>query len=392
MIGSPPWAVGIVGTGFVARGLARSLRRSSDFLVGPVLTRRQQARTPGFRSGEIVSSIDALVERAAIVVECSGDPLHATEVIEQVLAAGRPVVTMNSEWHVTAGSFYRSRGVVTEAEGDQPGSLAALAEDGRAMGFDPLVYVNIKRFLNLAPTPAEMAHFSKLYGISLAQVTSFTDGTKLQIEQALVANGLGADIIRPGMLGPAMPHVSECLAVLSKAAVSHCGPIVDYALTDEAPGAVMILARHDPQEAAVLEYFKMGDGPFYRLVRPYHLGQLEVLKTLRRIVTTGRVLLDNGTHPTVSVAAIAKRKLVPGERIARGMGSFEARGECVRIAESAGHLPIPLMQDVILRRRVAAGEMIMRDDVELPESRALLAWLATEEAVLRTGCLRINEA
>ena len=41
-----------------------------------------------------------------------------------------------------------------------------------------------------------MLHWSRRNGISLPMVTAFTDGTKLQIEQALVANGLGATIAR----------------------------------------------------------------------------------------------------------------------------------------------------------------------------------------------------
>jgi predicted homoserine dehydrogenase-like protein len=377
-----PRSVGIVGTGYIAQGLARALRRSSDFLLGAVLTRRKDSRIPGFHDSEIVLSIDALAERAQIVVECSGDALHATEVIDRVLRAGRPVVTMDAEWHVTAGSYYRSQGFVTEAEGDQPGSLAALAENARAMGFEPLVYVNVKGFLNLEPTPDVMRHFAKVHGITITMVTSFTDGTKLHIEQALVANGLGADMAGPGMLGPVVPSIREGLEILSQAAQANGGPLIDYILTGDAPGAVMILARHDPQEAAALAHLKMGDGPFYRLVQPYHLCQFEILKTLRRVASGGRILLDNGPHPRIGVAAIAKRRIARGERITRGLGSFDARGECVRIADSAGHLPIALMQDVIVQREIGPGQKIMRDDVEMPDSLALRAWLAIEDDAL----------
>ena len=129
----------------------------------------------------------------------------------------------------------------------------------------------------------------------------------------------------------------------------------------------------------------MGDGPFYRLVRPYHLCHLEIMKTLRRTVAGGNILLDNGSLPTISVATITKHRLMPGDRIKQGIGSFDARGECVRILENHGHLPIALMRDIIIKRKIAKGEMIMRDDVELPESRALQAWLATEENVMQTG-------
>ncbi len=377
--------VGIVGTGFTARGLARALRRSDEFTPGPVLTRRREAHIPGFDDGEITVSPDDLIERSGIIVECSGDPLYATDVIERAVAAGRRVVTMSAAWHVTAGSHYHGRGYITEAEGDQPGSLAALAEDSRAMGFEPLVYVNVKRFLNHTPTFDEMSHFSKLYGISLPQVVSFTDGTKLQLEQALVANGFGADILRQGMIGPAPPRIEDGLEVLARAAHEHGSPIVDYVLTGEASGAVMILARHDAQEAAALQWFKMGDGPLYRMVRPYHLCHLEILKTLRRAAAGGPVLLDNGARPTISVAAVAKHTIRAGERIEQGIGSFCVRGECVRMREHPGHLPIALLQSAVLTRDIDAGGMIMLDDVEIPDSAALKAWRAVEPATLSDG-------
>ena len=379
--------VGIVGSGFTARGLARALRRSDEFTLGPVLTRRQEANIPGFDDSEIISSIDALIERSGIIVECSGDPLYATDVIERAAEAGRKVVTMSAAWHVLAGSYYHGRGYITEAEGDQPGSLAALAEDGRAMGFEPLVYVNVKSFLNHTPTFEEMSHFSKLYEISLPQVMSFTDGTKLQLEQALVANGLGADILGQGMMGPAVPHIADGLELLARAAHEHGKPIADYVLTCEAPGAVMILARHDAQESAALQWFKMGEGPLYRMVRPYHLCHLEILKTLRRAAAGGSILLDNGSRPTISVAAIAKRNISAGERIEKGIGSFNARGECVRMLEHPGHLPIALLHSAVLTRAIEAGAMIMLDDVEIPDSTALKAWRAIERKTLADGAL-----
>ncbi len=59
------------------------------------------------------------------------------------------------------------------------------------MGFKPVVYENIKGFLNTSPSKEDMEFWSKRNGTTLGMTTSFTDGTKVQIEQALVANGLG---------------------------------------------------------------------------------------------------------------------------------------------------------------------------------------------------------
>ena len=104
------------------------------------------------------------------------------------------------------------------------------------MGFEPVVYVNVKKFLNHYPTFDEMSHFSKLYGISLPQVMSLPTARNCS-EQALVANGLGADILRKGMSGPAVPLIADGLEQLARAAHEDGKPIADYVLTGEATGA-----------------------------------------------------------------------------------------------------------------------------------------------------------
>ena len=100
------------------------------------------------------------------------------------------------------GARQRKRHLSTKASHLQPGSLAALHEDVVAMGFRPLVYASQKGFLNHTPERREMRHWARKQGISETATIAFTDGTKVQIEQALVANGLGAGIARAGLIGP----------------------------------------------------------------------------------------------------------------------------------------------------------------------------------------------
>jgi predicted homoserine dehydrogenase-like protein len=387
----PKIKLGIIGTGFIAKGLAGVVRRSRDFEVAAVLTRRESGGIAGFEDRELATSLDDFLGRCEIVVECSGDTLHATVVIDRALKAQMPVVTMNSEWHITVGSYFRNKGLVTEAEGDQGGCLAALREEALVMGFRPLAYVNVKGFLNHTPTREEMTYYANKQGISLDQVTSFTDGTKVQIEQAHVANGLGCAIARPGLLGPAVETLKQSVPILAAAAEEAGAPIADYVLTKDAPGAVYIVARHDEEQIGALSYMKMGEGPFYVIKKPYHLCHLEMIKTLRRVVSDSTALLDNGDVPTVSVATIAKRELLPGTKIQRGVGSFDVRGECVRIVESEGHLPIGLMQQAVLKRRVAPGDFLTLDDVELPDTLALTAWRAIERSVLEQATLTADQ-
>ncbi len=383
-----PFRVGVSGTGFIARGFIAATRSRSDYKISAVLTRRPPVSVEGVPRELLVRTAEELAERCDLVVECSGDVLHATEVIDAALHAGLPVVTMNSEVHVTTGSWFNGRGMLTEAEGDQSGSLAALAEEVEAMGFRPVIYGNTKRFMNLHPTPEEMEFWAAKQGISLDQVTAFTDGTKVHIEQALVANGLGANIADGGLVGPRTATLREAAELLAGPALAAGGTIADYVITPECPGGIFIAATHDSVHQGPLEYFKQGPGPLYIIQRPHHLCYLEIAKTIRRIAFEKRPLLNNGPVPKVSVAAIAKHDLKPGERIPRGLGSFSVRGETVRCAEHLGHLPVGLVQNAVVRRSVKAGDVLDMDDVDLPDSLALTAWQAIESRV-RTAAASI---
>jgi predicted homoserine dehydrogenase-like protein len=366
--------VGVAGTGFVGRHFVMELLRRNDWSLGPVLTHRPKGSVEGFPASALTDSVDQLIDGADIVFECTGDIERAAALAGPVLAAGRPLVTLNPEFHVTAGTAFLGRGLLTEAEGDQPGSIARLAEDAVTMGFEPLVLGNMKGFLNRTPTLEEMRYWATRQGLSLPMVTSFTDGTKLQIEQCLVGNYLGADIACEELLGPAVDDLGEAARRLGEAALGAGGLITDYVLSRQLPHGVFVVARHDPAQRAALSYLKMGDGPYYTLVQPNILVHLEAFKTLERVAAGGGALLHNSTRPRLSVAAVAKRPLRPDERIGRGCGSFELRGICVRIADRPDHLPIGLANDLVVRRAVEPGQVLVMDDVELEETPALGLW------------------
>lgn len=382
-----PVQIGIVGSGFVASGFARLLQYSAPELrLASVLSRRPPASLPAaFAGAHITAHGEDFVSRCQLVVECSGDIRHATEVIEIALAAGLPVVTMHCEWHVTVGSCFAGRGWLSEAEGDQPGSLAALAEEMLQMGFCPWVYGNIKGFLNHHPSPADMAYWSERQGISPVQTTSFTDGTKLQFEQALVANGLGGTILQPGLAGPPADNLPLAGAELAERARLLGEPVADYLLAPTLPPGVFITASHHAQDQAALAYLKLGPGPFYTLCRPFHLCQYEMLKTVRRALQGRPPLLNNSLTPRISIRALAKQALARGERIPQAIGSFALRGEAVRWQDDPDHVPMGLLQDAVLLNELEPGQPVRFGDVELPASRALEWVLAQRAARLDTS-------
>jgi len=376
--------VGIVGTGFIAAGLLNLISSLDGFTASRVLTRRADGTVRYIDTDLLTRSTHELVDASDIVVECSGDVVHATHVVNAALEAGKKVVTMNTEFHVTTGSYFSDRGLLTEAEGDQPGSLAALAEEAVGMGFRPLVYGNIKGFLNHEPSRSEMEHWSMRNGVSLTQVTSFTDGTKLQLEQALVANGLGAGVARRGLLGPQDEPLEVSSGDLARAAKNMGCPISDYVLNRELPPGVFVVAEHPFERPEVLRYLKLGDGPFYTLLKPYHLCHLEMIKTIRRVVRGDGPLLNNSSMPTVNVAAIAKRDLARGTLIPQAVGGFTVRGEAVSFAEDPTAVPIGILKDARIIRPVEKGQVLTWDDVEIPESLALTAARGVHGHVIAT--------
>ena len=371
--------IGLAGSGYIARGFALALHMASDMRLASALTRRPVEQVTGFPEPELLTnSIDEMLDRCELVVECSGDVVHATNVIDAAIRAGKPVVTMDAEFHVTAGSHYVDRGVMlTEAQGDQPGSLAAMGEEARAMGFKVLVYGNRKGYYHPNPPRDQMQYWADKQCQRIESITAFTDGTKMQIEQALVANGLGATIVRDGMLGPTAESMEQGGLILAKEARTLGQPIADYAVVAKGPAGIFIACEADPRQQQYLEYLKLGPGPDYVLVHNYHLCHLEMLHTIRRVRGGGRALLTNSRRPTISVGTIAKRDLKPGERIAKGIGSFDVRGEAVRIAHNPNHVPIGLVCDAAIRRRVAADQPLHMDDIDLPDNLATRAWLST---------------
>jgi predicted homoserine dehydrogenase-like protein len=369
--------IGIAGSGYIARGLVLALQGQADLGVSRVLTRTDPSRRDDFPRPELLTtSINEIIDSSDLLVECSGDVLHATAIVDAALRAGLPVVTMDAEMQVTTGSYFVDRGLITEAEGDQPGCLAALREEALQMGFRPLVYGNIKGFLKHDPAPEDMDYWAARQGISLDKCVAFTDGTKVQFEQALVANGLDATIAADGLLGLQADSVHDAKQELAKKAKDSGHALSDFVLSPASPPGVFIVAEHDERQQLYLRNFKLGDGPYYVLLKNYHLCHLEIPKSIRRVLTGGGVLLNNSPSPAIGVAAVAKRTVEKGHVFQQAIGGFDVRGIAVKTAGNPDHAPIGLLQGAVARYRIDSGRQVTLDDVDIPDSLAHAAWKA----------------
>ena len=367
--------IGIVGSGFIATGLRHLIEASPDFTVAKILTRRPLNSINDFPQGVLTNSLNELIDHSDIVVECSGDVIHATETVLAATNAKKKVVTMNSEFHVTTGSYFVRRGdYVTDADGDQPGCIARLRQEIIGMGFEPLAYINIKGFLNLNPERKDMEYWSKLQNLSLDQTVSFTDGTKLQVEQAFVANGLGATIPANGMLGATIENLHDT-DYLVEIAMELGRPVSDFVLCKGAPPGVLIIAKSKLADSlgdyTPIKPLRTKKGLGYVLLRPYHLTHLEILNTIRKVLKGDEMLLNNSAHPELTVVALAKHKMSCGDVIERGAGGFDVRGVAVKIDNNKDAVPICLLQNTKLIRDIEPGQIVRFDDVEMADTQAL---------------------
>ena len=370
--------IGVSGTGFIALNFFRLVKNIPNYSVSHLLSRRK-ARDFSKRdyASLVTNNIFELIEGCDIILECSGDAIWASEVIKLAFQVGRPVVTMNSEFQIIAGSYYRQFGTLHESAGDQPGSLAVLDHEVRMMGFEPLVYGSQKSFLNPSPDLESMQYWAKRNNQSLEKTISFSDGTKVQIEAALTANGLNADILQEGLMGPTHPSTQTGAIELANIAISQNKVITDYVLHDRGFGEVFIVAKHSVEQHAALSYYKFGQGPFYFIEKPFHLGHFEILKSIDVALTRASPLFNNGAKPTISVAAVAKCSIAAGTLLKQCVGSFKTRGVAVHIKDHPTHIPIGLIRNCEVQRGISAGEILTFEDIALPETLASKAWQFT---------------
>jgi predicted homoserine dehydrogenase-like protein len=182
-------------------------------------------------------------------------------------------------------------------------------------------------------------------------------------------------------MGPLSDDVFTGGVQIAEAAKQLGRSVSDYILSPKSPAGVFIIAEHESNQKDYLRYLEMGEGPYYSLVQGYHLCHLEVAKTIRRVLNGGGILLNNTITPQVTVVAIAKKDLQAGDEIQRGIGSFEVRGIATKFSSHPNAVPIGLLENVTMVKRVEAGAILTFDDIDIPDSLALKACLKIKESL-----------
>jgi predicted homoserine dehydrogenase-like protein len=284
---------------------------------------------------------------------------------------------MNSEIDLIFGPLLlrlaNEKGVVyTSCDGDQHGVLKHLVDEIRMWGFDLVMAGNIKGFLDRYSDPQKIIPEADARNLNYKMATAYTDGTKLGVEMALVANALGLSVLTPGMRGPRAKDVQEVFELFDFDSIRASGEaVVDYILGAQPGGGVFVIGHCDNvYQQGMLSYYKMGNGPFYLFYRPYHLCHIEAMGCIASACLDQKSLLKPEHGLRTNVYAYAKRSLRKGEKL-DGVGGFTCYGLIEKTDSRGipGGLPICLAEQVALKHDVPKDGRILLDDVEYDGQR-----------------------
>jgi predicted homoserine dehydrogenase-like protein len=399
-----PIRVGLVGAGFMGQALANQIVNSAPGIrLAAIYNRRVERALAAYRYASeelhpvhaasegqfedavrrghpVVTDDVALLcrsEHIDVLVDVTGAVEFGARVAVDAFRHGKHLILMNAELDATLGPilqvYARRHGVLLSAcDGDQPGVEINLFRFVKGLGLTPRVMGNIKGLQDRYRTPATQQAFAEKWGQNPSMVTSFADGSKVNFEQAVVANATGMRVAKRGMLGlEHRGHVDELTRVYDVEFLREHGGIVEYVVGAQPGPGVFCLAEHpDPKQRHYLNLYKLGEGPLFSFYTPYHLCHFEVPNTIARVVLFGDTAGQPIGGPCVEVCAVAKRTLAAGE-VLDDYGQYMTYGEAVNTSEmrKARLLPEGLAAGCRLLRPIAKDEPITYDDVELPAGR-----------------------
>lgn len=310
-----------------------------------------------------------------LLVEATTSIESAAKYVIATLEKHIPVVLVNAELDLLLGPLLckiaeKNNTTISLDSGDQPGVVSDLAEKLLRMGFQLRMLGNVKGFLNRYAHFELMKPFAKQHYIDTIQCVSMTDGTKINIEQSLLANAFDAPPLMRGMEGPKMKHVNE---VLDKFDFGYAGCAVEYILGAQPGGGIFIVCQsNDPLQQQYLNYYKMGEGPRYLFYQHYHICHIETPTIIAKTFLFGKTIRQSQTKLT-DVYAFAKRDIPKGFPIHHSIGSDEFYG-LIDMRDNARELvPIALLENEgkqrpYLKQSLSKDQPLKWYDVDIPDS------------------------
>jgi len=396
-----PVRVGLVGAGYMGRGIAlqlltpmvgmrlvaicnrslseagRAYREAGVEAVRTVDSAPQLEHAIASRQYAITDDPTLLCQAEGIdaIIESTGEIEFGALVAMRAIEHGKHVVLMNAELDSTVGPILkvhadRNGVVITNTDGDEPGVAMNLYRFVKTVGYRPVAAGNFKGMIDPYRTPETQKGFAEKYNQEPRMITSFADGTKLSMEATILANATTFRVAKRGMYGYRCAHVKETLNLYPLDQLLN-GGLVDYILGAEPHTGAFVLGYNDhPTKRQYMNYFKMGDGPLYAFYTPYHLPHLQIATTVARAVLFHDPTVAPRGGPVCDVLTIAKRDLKVGE-VLDGIGGFTCYGtiDNAEVTWRENLLPMGVSEGCRINRDIPKDQPITYNDVELPPGR-----------------------
>ena len=347
-----------------------------------------------------------------IVIDATGSPSAGIRHALLCCEHRKHIIMVNVEADVLAGPILARKAaeagiIYSMASGDQPALIAELVDWAQTIGMEVVCAGKGTKYLPIYhhSTPDTVwGH----YGFSEAQVASgdfnaqmfnsFLDGTKSALEMAAVANGCGLTPPEDGLLFPPcgvddLPHILRPMSEGGVLARKGTVEVVSSIERDSRPvfrdlrwGVYVVFEAPSHYVMDCFQQYGLktdSSGRYAAMYKPYHLIGLELGISVASIAVRQEATGATGEWRG-DVVATAKRALRAGERL-DGEGGFTVYGKLIPTATSlqCQALPIGLAHHLVLKRDIAAGQVVSWSDVDYDSSQQAVRVRREQEALFR---------
>ncbi len=331
-----------------------------------------------------------------VIIEATGIPNVGAEFGVKSIQEGKHLVMMNVEADVTIGPALKhladKQGVIYSlGAGDEPSACMELIEFVTAMGHKIISAGKGKNNpLRFDATPDDYEEEAVARNMNPRMLVEFVEGSKTMVEMAAIANATGLVPDKPGMHGPNIGPSELAKVLIPK---EHGGVLSEVGRVDFstgkgiAPGVFVIVEAEHPRIWERMKDLKMGDGPYYTFIRPYHLTSLEVPLTCARAVLYNKADMVPNPVPSAEVCAVAKRDLSPGEILGQ-IGEYDYRAVIYRTDEAKQEDAIPcgLLENAKVTKTITKGALITAHNVDYVSDSYIAKLRATQDTLVeRSG-------
>ncbi|MBC8508463.1 MAG: homoserine dehydrogenase [Anaerolineales bacterium] len=390
--------VGIVGIGSIGKGMVLQAQQTpgiecvaiSDIILERAISWAEELG----EAYEVVDSLSAMneaIRNNKMAVCQDGNLVAQCELMDVFMEASSSIhaggqfgltaikhekhlIMMNYEADLMFGPYLmrlaEEKGLVySVCDGDQPTAIKHIVDELKFMGFKLVMAGNNKGYLDQYTNPTLIIPEADKRDLDYKMCSSYTDGSKMQIENAVVANGLGLRTDVTGMHGHRVDHLENIFDHFDFEAIwdgEHA--VTDYVLGSHPKGSIFAIGYADhPHHQKTLAWIPpvMGPGPFYLFYKPYFLGHFESMKTVALAVLAGEAILKPDYGFKTNVYAYAKKDLKAGD-VLDGMGGYACYGLLENCDENEIEpgIPICLAENVTLKRDISKDEKVFLADVE----------------------------